>query len=87
MDVLTVLSWVVLGFIAGYIVDLIDPSAVRGRLMATTITGVVGALLGGLLSTAIFGIGVTGLDLTSVIIAVVGAFILTFIQKAVSRRA
>lgn len=87
MDVLTVLSWVVLGFIAGYIVDLIDPSAVRGGLMATTITGVVGALLGGLLSTAIFGIGVTGLDLTSVIIAVVGAFILTFIQKAVSRRA
>jgi uncharacterized membrane protein YeaQ/YmgE (transglycosylase-associated protein family) len=82
----SIVTWVIFGFIVGFIIHLIDNRDVRGGVVSTTLTGILGALIGGFLSNAIFGVGVTGFNLTSFIIAVVGALLLVLIQRMVSRR-
>src|SRR5690348_3255532 len=68
----TFLTWLAVGIVAGIIMHLIDKREVKGGIVATVITGLLGALIGGFLSSAVFGIGVTGLNITSIVIAVAG---------------
>jgi uncharacterized membrane protein YeaQ/YmgE (transglycosylase-associated protein family) len=71
-----ILSWIVLGLLAGVIAKVIMPGRDPGGLILTIILGIVGALLGGYIGTH-FGYGsVTGFDLRSVFIAVGGALVL-----------
>lgn len=50
------------------------------------LVGILGALIGGWLSTSLLGIPVTGLNVTSIVIAFIGAVILIAITRAVARR-
>jgi len=75
------LSWILFGLIAGIVAKLIMPGRDPGGFIITIVIGIVGALLGGWLATQ-FGFGdVTGFDLRSLIIAVVGALILLFLYR------
>lgn len=75
------LSWILFGLIAGIVAKLIMPGRDPGGFIITIAIGIVGALLGGWLATQ-FGLGdVTGFDLRSLIIAVVGALILLFLYR------
>lgn len=80
----TFLIWLSVGIVAGIIMHLIDKRDVKGGILATVITGLLGALIGGFLSSAIFGIGLTGLNITSIVIAVAGGLIFSFIQRIVT---
>lgn len=79
-----VIQILILGLIAGFIIHLMDRREVKGGLMATAVTGVVGAILGGLIAQLVLGVGISGLNLTSVAIAVGGGLILSFIQRMVT---
>jgi len=79
----TIVGWIIFGLIVGIIAHLIDPKNVRGGIVGTVLTGVIGALLGGFLANLIFGVGVTGFNLTSFIIAV--ALILAFLERMLLR--
>lgn len=81
INVETIIAWVVLGFVAGYIIHLLDRRAVPGGIVATTITGIIGAVIGGLLGSLFFGVTVTGLNVPSIIIAVIGGLILSLLQR------
>ena len=73
-----ILTWIVLGLIVGALAKWIMPGDDPGGIFITILIGIAGALLGGFLSTAL-GIGaVTGFNLGSVAIAIVGALILLF---------
>jgi uncharacterized membrane protein YeaQ/YmgE (transglycosylase-associated protein family) len=73
-----ILTWVVLGLIVGALAKWIMPGDDPGGIFITILIGIAGALLGGFLSTAL-GIGaVTGVNLGSVVIAVIGSLILLF---------
>lgn len=75
------LAWIVFGLIAGIAAKFIMPGRDPGGLIVTILIGIVGALLGGWLATQ-FGLGaVTGFDIKSFIIAVVGSLILLFIYR------
>lgn len=77
------LSWIVFGLIAGIIAKFIMPGRDPGGFIITIIIGILGAVLGGWLATQ-FGLGdVTGFDIRSFIIAVVGALILLFIYRRI----
>ncbi len=81
INIETIIAWIVLGFVAGYIIHLIDRRAVPGGLVATTVTGILGAIIGGFLGSFFFGVGVTGLNVPSIIVAVIGGLILAFLQR------
>jgi len=67
--------------IAGVIAKLIMPGRDPGGIIITTIIGIVGAVIGGFIATALGFGGVTGFNLGSVVIAVIGAFILLAIYR------
>jgi uncharacterized membrane protein YeaQ/YmgE (transglycosylase-associated protein family) len=82
-----ILSWIVLGLLAGVIAKVIMPGRDPGGLILTIVLGIVGALLGGYIGTH-FGYGsVTGFDLRSVLIAVGGALVLLLGYRLVANRA
>jgi uncharacterized membrane protein YeaQ/YmgE (transglycosylase-associated protein family) len=82
---MSIIAWLVLGLIAGFIASKIVDKEGKGLLM-NLLLGVVGAELGGWLFR-LFGMsGVTGFNLYSLFVAVLGAVILLFIYHALIRR-
>ena len=80
-----ILSWIILGLIAGFIGSKIVDRQGRGFLL-DIVLGIVGALVGGFLFD-FFGVsGVTGLNIYSMLVAIVGAVVVLLIYNALTRR-
>ena len=81
-----ILTWIVLGLVAGALAKFIMPGQQSGGIIVTAVLGVVGALVGGLLGTYVFKFGeVSGFDLRSIGIAVGGALVVLFLYGLVAR--
>ena len=85
---MSIIAWIVLGLLAGLIAKAIMPGADRIGLILTTVLGVVGAILGGVLATALgFGDPIDEFfDISTWIAAIVGALIILFLWNAISSR-
>lgn len=79
------LSWIIFGLIVGIIANAIDPQPERGGVLGAMVLGVVGAVVGGFLANVLFGLSITGFNLTSFAIAVAGSLILLFAGRALQR--
>lgn len=77
------LAWIVLGLIAGFIASKIVNKSGEGVIM-DIILGIVGAVVGGWLFNTFGHMGVTGLNLYSILIAVIGAIIVLIIYHALA---
>jgi len=80
------LAWIVLGLIAGFIGSKIVNKRGEG-LILDIILGIVGAIVGGWLFTMLGARGVTGLNLYSLAVAVVGAIVVLVLYHALRRSA
>ena len=80
-----ILSWVVLGLIVGVLAKLIMPGKDPGGMIITIIIGIAGAFVGGFVSSLIGFGSVTGFDIRSILIAVVGAILLLWIYRMVKK--
>jgi uncharacterized membrane protein YeaQ/YmgE (transglycosylase-associated protein family) len=83
---MSLLAWVFFGLIAGFVASKIV-NRTSGGVVLDIILGVVGAVIGGSLFTTFGMDGVTGFNLYSVLVAVVGAALALAAYHAVSRRA
>ena len=82
---MSILVWIVLGLISGFIASKIVNKPGAGAL-ADIVLGIVGAVVGGWLFNSIGHTGVTGLNLYSILVAVVGAVIVLFLYHALFHR-
>jgi uncharacterized membrane protein YeaQ/YmgE (transglycosylase-associated protein family) len=86
----TIIAWIVLGAIAGYIAGLLVRGDERLGVIGHVILGIVGALVGGFLANAVgIGSGREGGDvvnLQSIIVAIIGAVLVVWIVGFFSRR-
>jgi len=81
-----ILGWIVLGLIAGAIAKAILPGRMGGGWVVTLLLGVVGALLGGFLGSAIFGIGLeTFWSIQTWIVAILGSIVVLLIYGLATR--
>jgi len=80
-----VISWIILGLIAGWLVGLFVNKPTSGLLQNLAL-GVVGAVVGGFIASAVVGTGVTGINVWSIIVAVAGAAVVVWIYNAVVGR-
>lgn len=80
-----ILSWIIVGAIAGILGKFIVPGPDKGGIIWTMVLGIVGALIGGWISSALGFGGVTGLDFRSLIIAVLGAALLVILVRLFQR--
>ena len=79
------LAWIVLGLVAGFIASKLVNKTGEGMLL-DIILGIVGAVVGGWLFRAFGMPGVTGLNLYSMLVAVIGAAIFLLVYHALTRR-
>lgn len=80
-----ILAWIVLGLIAGVVAKLIMPGKDPGGFIVTIVIGIVGALIGGSIASALGWGDVSGINIGSIIIAVLGAILLLVVYRAVTR--
>ena len=81
---MSIIAWIVLGLIAGFIASKIVNKTGEGAIV-DIILGIVGALVGGFLFNQFGAAGVTGFNLYSIFVAVIGAIVVLVIYHAVRR--
>jgi uncharacterized membrane protein YeaQ/YmgE (transglycosylase-associated protein family) len=80
-----IIAWIVLGLIAGFIASKIYAGTGQGLLL-DMVLGIVGAVVGGFLFSALGVTGVTGFNIWSMIVATVGAVIVLWLYHAIAAR-
>jgi uncharacterized membrane protein YeaQ/YmgE (transglycosylase-associated protein family) len=80
-----ILSWIILGLIAGFIGSKIVDKQGQGFWLNMAL-GIIGALVGGFLFSLFGSSGVTGLNIWSMIVAIVGSVVVLLIYNAVAGR-
>jgi uncharacterized membrane protein YeaQ/YmgE (transglycosylase-associated protein family) len=80
------LAWIVLGLLAGFLGSKIVNKQGEGVIL-DILLGIVGAILGGWLFNTFGASGVTGLNLYSLLVAVIGSVVLLVIYHAIRRAA
>jgi uncharacterized membrane protein YeaQ/YmgE (transglycosylase-associated protein family) len=80
-----IISWIILGLIAGFIGSKIVDKQGQGFWLNIAL-GIIGALVGGFLFDLIGSTGVTGLNIWSMIVAIIGSVVVLLIYNAVSGR-
>jgi uncharacterized membrane protein YeaQ/YmgE (transglycosylase-associated protein family) len=81
-----ILSWIVLGLVAGALAKLIMPGDDPGGIIVTILIGIAGAIVGGFIATQ-FGWGeVTSFDLRSLLIAIGGSMLLLLGYRLIKKR-
>ena len=81
---MSILAWIVLGLIAGFIGSKIVNKSGEGLIM-DIVLGIIGAVVGGWLFNTIGHAGITGFNLYSMFVAVIGAVVVLLIYHAVRR--
>ena len=83
---MSILGWVILGALAGWIASkIMDTDAEQGAI-ANIVVGIVGAMIGGFVFNQFGAASVTGFNVYSLLVAIVGAVILLFLYKLVTGR-
>ncbi len=76
-----------IGLIAGILAKWVMPGPDPGGVIITILVGVAGALIGGFVVNSLLGgPGVSGINLTSILVATLGAIILLAIYRLITRR-
>jgi uncharacterized membrane protein YeaQ/YmgE (transglycosylase-associated protein family) len=80
-----IIAWIVLGAIAGWITNLIMGG--KEGIIATIILGIIGAVVGGWLAGTVLNVAdVTGINVQSIVVAVIGAVIVVAVYRLVMGR-
>lgn len=82
---MSIIAWLILGLIAGFIGSKIVNQSGQG-VMLDIVLGIVGAVVGGFLFSLIGAAPVTGLNIYSLIVAVIGSIVVLVIYHAVAGR-
>ena len=82
---MSIIAWLILGLIAGFIASKIVNKTGQG-LVLDMVLGIVGAFVGGFLFNSFGGAGVTGFNIYSMIVAVIGAVIVLVVYHAITGR-
>jgi uncharacterized membrane protein YeaQ/YmgE (transglycosylase-associated protein family) len=84
---MNIFGWLFFGLIAGALAKWIVPGKDPGGCLVTSAIGMLGALLGGIVGTRLFGFGtVTGFNLASFAIAIPGAVVLLLVYRLLVSR-
>ncbi|MDQ4083045.1 MAG: GlsB/YeaQ/YmgE family stress response membrane protein [Actinomycetota bacterium] len=82
-----IVSLIIVGLIAGILAKIAMPGPDPGGVILTIVIGVVGALIGGYVIELLGGPRITGVNLSSILVATLGSIILLAIYRLITRRA
>ncbi len=79
---MSLMSWLAFGSIVGVVANLIDPKPSAGGVLGAIALGIGGALIGGFLGSVVLGIGISGFNLSSFFVAVLGSMLLLLVGRS-----
>jgi len=82
---LSLIGWIVFGLITGFVASRTVNRQGEGCIL-NVVLGIVGACVGGFIFTSIGGMGITGFNLYSMFVAIIGAIVVLLIFHAISGR-
>jgi len=82
---MSIIGWLILGLIAGFVASKIVNAQGQGVLL-DIVLGIVGALIGGFIFDALGGVGITGFNVWSLLVAIIGSIIVLVLYHAFTRR-
>ncbi len=81
---MSIISWILVGLVAGWIANMIMSSG-AGGLLADLIIGIVGALVGGFLAGILLGGDyISGFNFTTLIVAIIGAIVVIALYRLIT---
>ena len=80
---MSILAWILLGGIAGWIASMIMGTDASQGILMNIVVGIIGAIMGGVIFSMFGTSGVTGFNLYSLIVAVVGAALFIWIVRMI----
>jgi uncharacterized membrane protein YeaQ/YmgE (transglycosylase-associated protein family) len=83
---MNIFVWIIFGAIAGWIASIVMGKNKKMGAIANIVVGIVGAFLGGYIMQFFGAQGVTGFNIPSLLVAIVGAVVLLFVVGLFSRR-
>lgn len=81
MEQMSFIGWIIIGGLAGWLASKFMGTDAEQGVLANVIVGVIGAFLGGFVMNLVGGQGITGFNIWSFIVALLGAVILIWIIK------
>lgn len=82
---MAIIYWIVFGLIAGSIANAIDPHKSSGGWLGSIVLGIIGAVVGGWIGSTFLGLDVSGFNLTSFVLAVLGSLLVLWVWRMLSR--
>lgn len=70
-------SWIIFGGAAGFVAHFLSNNTIKGGIIISTVLGMLGAVAGGTFATFLYGVGMRGIDLTSLAVSLISS--LTFL--------
>ena len=83
---MSIFGWIILGGLAGWIASKITGNDPHMGVGMNILVGIVGALIGGWVLSLFLGVGITGFNIWSFLVAVLGAVILLYVVNAFTNR-
>ena len=80
-----ILSWIIIGAVAGWLASLITGNGRRMGLLLNIVVGIIGGFVGGIIMNSIGNYGITGFNLWSLLVATGGAVILLLLVNLIAR--
>ena len=81
---MSIIYWIIFGLIAGSLANFLAPSS-QGGIVGSIVLGIIGAVVGGYLGERFFGVGVTGFNVMSFVVAIAGSLIVIFLSRVLLR--
>jgi uncharacterized membrane protein YeaQ/YmgE (transglycosylase-associated protein family) len=81
-----ILAWIIFGALAGWIASMLAGTDGSQGWLGNIIIGILGAIIGGFLGSMLLGVGVSGFNISSMLVAIGGALLLLFITGMARRR-
>ena len=81
-----ILGWIIIGALAGWIASMLTGNNEKMGAGANIVVGIIGGFIGGLVMNLLGGSGITGFNLWSLLVAVIGSVILLWIVNAIKRK-
>jgi len=82
---MSIIAWIILGLIAGFIASKVVSNTGQGVVL-DIVLGILGAVVGGFIFNQLGAVGVTGFNIWSMFVAVIGAIVVLLIYHAVAGR-
>ena len=80
------IAWIIMGLIVGVIAKFLMPGKDPGGIFVTILLGIAGAFVGGFVGSRLGFGGISGFDLRSLVLAVIGAIILLVLYRLIKKK-